>query len=401
VTLELASIGFTRIPIVLHTERPPDSRPSVTETYGFAGSQGVMLEGQLLRPAPHLLDVSTLFVFMHPATTLQLLPLPEALAARGYHVLCAASRYPKNDTTLIMEKVVLDLGSWVRWARDEAGYQRVVLVGWSGGGSLSLLYQAEAEDPTITATPAGDPVDIVGAALPPADAIIFIAAHLSRAQTLTEWLDPSVLDEANPDDRDHELDIYAENPAYAPPYPPEFGQRFRQAQRDRNRRITAWARTEIDRLTALGGGETERPFLVHRTMCDVRWLDPTVDPNDRRPGWCYLGDPRAANVGPVGLARFTSLRSWLSQWGLDTSRACSAGNAARIRATPVLQIENSADDAVPATHNPIVRAALATRDQEYIMISGATHYYQSQPAHLRKCLDAIEDWGRRHQVIAP
>ena len=35
-------------------------------------------------------------------------------------------------------------------------------------------------------------------------------------------------------------------------------------------------------------------------MCDVRWIDAAVDPNGRRPNWCYLGDPRTVNVGPVG-----------------------------------------------------------------------------------------------------
>src|SRR5881394_2698488 len=107
----------------------------------------------------------TLAVFMHPATTLQLLPVPRALAEAGVHVLCAGSRYAKNDTPLIMEKVIVDLGAYVRHAKEVWGYEKVVISGWSGGGSLSLLYQAQAEHPTITQTPAGDPADIKGAKL--------------------------------------------------------------------------------------------------------------------------------------------------------------------------------------------------------------------------------------------
>ena len=87
-------------------------------------------------------------------------------------------------------------------------------------------------------------------------------------------------------------------------------------------------------------------------MCDVRWLDPRIDPNGRRPGWCYLGDPRTANTSPPGLARYSSLRSWLSQWSYDLSNAKGPKNAARIRRTPVLQVENQADDAVPASQPP-------------------------------------------------
>ncbi|MBM9461769.1 alpha/beta hydrolase [Nocardioides sp. zg-536] len=394
---------FVRLPVVLHTE----SQPSVRETYGFTGGHGTVLEGQLLRPPGSTPSTTstpgarTVFVFMHPTSTLNLLPMPTALAARGHHVLCASSRYPKNDSALILEKVVLDLGSWVRWAKQDAGYERVVLVGWSGGGSLSLLYQAEALDPTITHTPAGDPVDVAGAGLVPADAIVFIAAHLSRAETLTEWMDPSVLDEADPSRRDPELDIYADDAVHTPPYSPDFVAAFRAAQRARNRRITDWALERLDALRNDPGPEQERPFLVHRTMCDVRWLDPAVDPNDRRPGWCYLGDPRTANVGPVGLARYTTLRSWLSQWSLEESRASGARNAARITGTPVLQIENSADDAVPATHNPTVAAALATEDATYEVIAGATHYYVDQPEHLARCLELIENWAEARGLIGP
>ncbi|MFF5260526.1 alpha/beta hydrolase family protein [Actinomadura viridis] len=384
--------GIRRVPVILHT----GERAAAAETYGFAGGQGTVLEGQLLRTAA---EASTLFVFMHPTSTLHLMPMPEALAARGHHVLCAASRYPKNDASLIMEKVLLDLGAWIRWARGPAGYRTVVLAGWSGGGSLSLYYQAEAEDPRVTHTPAGDPVDVAGAGLSPADAVVFIAAHLSRAETLTEWMDPSVIDESDPDRRDPELDIYAPSATHTPPFDAGFVQRFRAAQRARNERITTWAIGELDRLRAAGGAEVERPFIVHRTMCDVRWLDPAIDPNDRRPGWTYMGDPRTVNVGPVGLARFTTLRSWLSQWSLSHSRARGAANAARITRTPVLQIENSADDAVPATHNRVVRDALGTPDATYHLVRGATHYYKGQPEHLDECLDVIESWCRERGLL--
>lgn len=386
--------SFARIPVAL---KKPDTA-SFTETYGFTGSQGfVTVEGQLLRKADTGAD--TLFVFMHPTSTLHLLPMPIALAESGFHVLCAASRYPKNDSALVMEKVIVDLGVWVRWAREEQGYAKVVLVGWSGGGSLSLFYQAEAENPSITETPAGDPIDIRSANLLPADGVIFIAAHLSRAETLTEWLDPSVLDESDPDRRDPALDIYGETCPNSPPFSSDFISDFRAAQRARNARITAWCLDWLERLRRRGGAELERPFIVHRTMCDPRWIDPALDPNDRRPGWCYLGDPRAVNVGPVGLARFTTLRSWLSQWSYEFSNATSGRNAPRIRRTPVLQIENSADDAVPATHNPRIHQLLGTSDKEYERIDGATHYYLGQPELLSRCLAAVGDWSRRHGFL--
>src|SRR5262245_47617576 len=113
------------------------------EVYGFASAGGMVnLEG--IRFLPEGVPSKTLLVYMHPASTLQLLPMPRAMAEHGLHVLCAGSRYARNDTPLIMEKVILDLGAYVRHAKEVWGYEKVVIVGWSGGGSLSLLYQAEA-----------------------------------------------------------------------------------------------------------------------------------------------------------------------------------------------------------------------------------------------------------------
>ncbi|WP_417620683.1 alpha/beta hydrolase [Parasphingorhabdus sp.] len=392
---DMPNAEWTRTPLILSFA----DNPKFTETYGFAGNSGkVNLEGQLLR-APDS-QSKTVYVFMHPTSVLHLLPMPTALADAGLDILCAASRYPRNDTALIFEKVAIDLGKWIAYARRELGYEKVILVGWSGGGSLSLFYQAQAENPSITHTPAGDPIDLVQAGLQPADGVIFIAAHLSRAETLTEWLDPSVTDELDPDNRDLEFDIYSPDCPNQPPYSAEFIVRFREAQRARNRRITAWAESELARLDALNTPERERAFVVHRTMCDVRWLDPAVDPSDRRVNWTYMGEPMAVNVGPVGLARYTTLRSWLSQWSYDKSNAKGPMNAARIHKTPVLQIENTADEAVPSTHNPTIYEALATPDKEYIQLKGATHYYLEQPELLEQCISSVIDWSQRKQLLA-
>lgn len=370
---------------------------AMVETYGFSGSQGTInLEGQLLRPRTLS---KTVYLFMHPSSTLNLLPTPTGLADRGYHVMCCGSRFAKNDSALIMEKVAADLGAYIRHAREQLGYEKVVLVGWSGGGSLSLFYQAEAESPTVRMTPAGDAYDLTAADLPLADGLVFIAAHMGRSELISEWLDPSILDELRPDHRDRDLDIYSPDCPFRPPFSSDFIARFREAQLRRSKRITDFAFETLDMLRRKNDGERERAFVVHRTMCDVRWIDPTIDPNDRRPNWTYLGDPRVANSGPVGLARFNTLRSWLSQWS-SLSNAKGPENAARIQRTPVLQIENSADDAVPATHNPIIHAALATPNKSLYQVKGGTHYYAGQPELLAECIEAIVSWSRDHRLLA-
>jgi hypothetical protein len=256
----------------------------------------------------------TVILFSHPVGGGSFLPLVSALARAGRHVVYCNPRYRGNDTALILEKCLLDLGACVADLKQRFGYDKVVLGGWSGGGSLSLFYQDQAEHPTITATPAGDAVDVAGAKLQPADAVMLLAAHIGRSVTLTEWMDPSILDEDAPFARDPALNIYDPACPERPPYSAAFVERFREAQIARNRRITARVRATLAEIKAGATPDAERPFVVYGTMCDVRWTDPTQDPSERRPGTCYLGDPRIANDGPVGLARFTTLRSWLSQW---------------------------------------------------------------------------------------
>lgn len=102
-----------------------------------------------------------------------------------------------------------------------------------------MLYQQQAQRPTLTASPSGDGPDLAQLDLPAADAIMLLAAHISRHGTLTEWLDASIIDESDPSKRDPDLDLYDPNNPNQPPYSAQFLTRYRQAQIDRNRRITA------------------------------------------------------------------------------------------------------------------------------------------------------------------
>jgi pimeloyl-ACP methyl ester carboxylesterase len=386
-------MSFEVAPEWVHVQYSEASR--FTEVYGFAGSQG-MVNCEGVRFVPKGAPAKTLAVFMHPSSTLQLLPMPQALARAGVHVLCAGSRFAKNDTPLVMEKVALDLGAYLRHAKQAWGYDKVVLCGWSGGGSLALFYQAQAERPTVTQTPAGEAVDLKG--LLAADAMIFQAAHLSRARMLSEWIDPSVVDELDPDRRDLELDIYNPKCPNQPPYTAEFIARFRAAQLARMRRRTAWVKETLETLKRQGGDELERGFVTYRTMADLRFMDPAVDPNDRKPRTCYLGKPETANTGPVGIGRFSTLRSWLSQWSVDDSNADGPKCAASV-SVPLLAIENSADDAVPQPHVRMIHDAAASRDKAFRVVSGATHYYQGQPQLLNHAVDLCVGWLRERNLI--
>jgi pimeloyl-ACP methyl ester carboxylesterase len=231
--------------------------------------------------------------------------------------------------------------------------------------------------------------DLTAANLIPADAVTFIAAHTGRARILAEWIDPSVLDEANPDLRDPALDLYGAQ-APQPPYTAEFVAHFRAAQAARIARITETAQSMLSDLKARGTAEVERPFIVHRTMADPRFLDKTLEPNGRPPNTCYLGVPETVNSGPVGLARFTTLRAWLSQWS-PLSRADAPNTVGRIKA-PLLVLENAADDAVPPSHPHRVFAGATMADKTYATIPKGSHYYRDQPEQLAAAVTTVSSW---------
>jgi len=369
-------------------------RSAFKETYGGEIDR-IALQVHWLKPAR---PSKTVLVFMHPVGGQAYLPMINAFVKAGCHVLVADSRYRGTDSALIMEKVALDLGAVVREARERLGYERVVLAGWSGGGSLSLFYQAEAEDPSVTATPAGDGPDLTAAGLTPADAVLLLAAHRSRHETLTEWMDASILDESDPGRRARELDLYDPEAPNQPPYDRGFVAVYRQAQIARNRRITATVRQRLEDLRTRGRDRDEFAFVVHGTMADPRWLDPTLDPNDRKPGWCYLGDPRVVNMSPVGLARFCTLRSWLSQWSYDDAHADGLRSAARID-VPVLVISNSADDACTPDQAQSLFDAVKHDRKALHEVKGANHYYFGQPDKAQEAVRLCTAWLSANSLL--
>ncbi len=377
-----------RLPyLVLHNEQTP-----LKDVYGSTDGTVVV---ECMRIVPQGVTSKTAIVFSHPIGGGAFLPLVTALARAGHHVIYANTRYRGNDSALIMEKCVADLGACLRDARQRFGYEHLVLGGWSGGGSLALFYQDQAETPSLTRTPAGDAYDLTTLDLLPADGIMLLAAHVSRAATLTEWLDPSIMDESQPFRRHAELNIYDRSNPNQPPYDDAFVQRFRAGQRDRNHRITAWVRAELETLRSSDMPHAERAFCVHGTMADVRWTDPTQDPSDRRPYTCYLGDPALANDGPVGLARFCTLRSWMSQWSLEATHAHGEKNAARI-SCPVLVLNNTADLACTPSHAERLFQAVGHDRKEVHHIKGADHYYVERADLLPQAVAICSDWLARH-----
>ena len=314
--------------------------------------------------------------------------MPVGLARSGCHVLICSSRYTGgNDSSLMMEKCVKDLGKFILHARNQLGYKKVVLAGWSGGGSLSVFYQSQAS--ILPSMRVKDPISLVDVDLPAADALLCLAAHASRARILTECLDPSIFmfrRDVELDRSLQHLNLYGPD-SPSPPFSTAYLEEFRKAQVARSLRITKWAR---EKVSERNGGAC---FVLEGTMADPRWLDASVDPNDRdrEKPWCYLGDPETANDMPTGLARFSSAASWLSQFSFHDSNADALEHITNVT-VPVLVLENGADDGCPVEHPKSVFAKCVSSDKSYKTIKGAKHYYNGQPKKLEESCGYILKW---------
>ena len=328
-------------------------------------------------------------VLIHPTSNFMGHYAQEPLARRGVAAVGMATRYLGNDTALIMENCVLDVGAVVDYLKDVEGYRRVVLAGNSGGGGLVALYQSQATKPTITATPAGDPPDLTQASLPQANGLILLMAHPGRASTYTEWLDPAITDEHDPTRRDASLDLF--NPENGPPFSADFLDRYRAAQLARNRRITAWVRDRLDYAVKTGRSEyADLPFVVHGTCADPRFVDLSIDPSDREAGTLW-GEAIVANNLPAALGHFTSMRSWLSQWSFDDSE-CNAVRHLPSVTVPVLVVYGTADSAALPHHARESYDAAPAGRRKLVALAGATHYFAGQPGHLEQAADEIVSW---------
>ena len=337
---------------------------------------------------------ATALLFTHPAADFLQHYALGPLAGMGFAAIGVNTRYAGNESALLMENAALDLGAAVGYARQR--FEHVVLVGNSGGGALSCFYQRQAEAPSVTSTPAGDPPDLTRAGLAPADALILLNAHPGRAHALVDWLDPSVVDERDAFAVDTGLDMFdARN---GPPYAPEFVVRYRSAQLERNRRITSWVWARLAELEERGNQGTDLAFVVYRTAADLRFLDLSLDSSERAVG-TYWGDARAANYQAAGFGRFTTLRCWLSQWGIDTSQALADRNLAEC-GVPLLMIQGTADQGVFNSDVQRVYDAATMPDRQIQWLKGANHFFVGQPQLASEMYGRVADWLEEREMGA-
>jgi alpha-beta hydrolase superfamily lysophospholipase len=119
-------------------------------------------------------------------------------------------------------------------------------------------------------------------------------------------------------------------------------------------------------------------------------IDPSIEPSDRRPNWCYLGEPVKANYGLFGVGTVSTLRTWLSMWSLRTSQCIAAPHLARIT-LPSLVVHATADACVYDSDARRIFDAIGAADKtlEFIL---ADHYLLEPDGARDKAADLIAAW---------
>jgi pimeloyl-ACP methyl ester carboxylesterase len=330
----------------------------------------------------------TVLVFCHPSSNFVGHYALAPCAELGIDAVGAVTRYGGNDSPVILENCVADLGSVITHLRHHEGYQRIVLIGNSGGGGLAAFYQAEAESPTVRDAPGGGGSDLTRASLPPVDALVMLNAHSGRAALLQDWLDPAVVDEHDPFRRDPGLDLFERQDA---PLDRGWVRTYRVAQADRMARITEWVKGQAAELAAhYGDAVPDLPFRIHGTCADPRFVDTTLDPSDREPGTLW-GEPRSANLRPVTPGSFSTLRSWLSQWSVADTNGHGPACLARV-SVPVFVAYATADrGCFPSMATDLYDAARHPA-KELLAVRGAGHYFEGPSGLVTDTLTAIIKW---------
>lgn len=305
-------------------------------------------------------------------------------AARGYGFLGWNTRYRGAEDQFLLEHALIDIGVGMKWLRESAGVETVVVLGNSGGGSLMGAYQAEAIAPTLHETLKGEGRAALET-LPRGDLYISLNAHQGRPEVLTDWLDASVVDESDPVATDEALNPF--NPENGPPYSAGFIARYRAAQRARNQRITDWAKAELKRLN--DAGVPDRIFPLFRVWGDLRCMDGAIDPSERVTPLCYRGHPAVANKTP-SIGRANTLKTWLSMWSLETSKCQGKPHLAKFD-LPALVVQGMADTGVFPSDARLIHSFIGSADKTLELIPGQ-HYFEDSRAIRDRAIDVMDAW---------
>ena len=410
-----------RLPFAFSSLDPAVRREIVwLEATDTAGSSGI-----LYRPPKH--EPKTAVYLMHPRGEFTRHYVVPGLTGRGYAVFGHNSRYLNNDTDMVHERLLFDIAAGMRFLK-ERGYERIVLLGNSGGGSLLGFYQSQASRPSgerLASTPGGERIDLTAEVMPEGELYIAVAAHLGEGRFMLNVLDPAVVDEWDPTKTDDAWDMYNPANGYRPfpevsTYDKTWLAEYRRRQRERNARLDAIARSHLDDQTkareemraagfaALPDGDRGaitrrariwRYRIIYRTLANPAYLDPSIDPSKRPLGSIFSpGDPIIGNYGPGGLARTMTPRAWLSTWSGLSSQADLPDTISHVTIPTLVVYADGDCDIFPSEQQELMEKSGA-KDKTYIELPWADHYLHpvgeegAQLADPRdRLIDVIVPW---------
>lgn len=298
-----------------------------------------------------------------------------------------------NDLRLEHEIALLDVAAGMSHLRD-LGYERIVLLGNSGGAGLYTFYNQQSLTPRemrIARTPAGRPTNLGEVHMPIVDGLIMVSPHPGQGKLLMSGIDPSVMDEVDPMQTDASLDPFSSANGFDAErgcgrYAPEFVTRYRGAQEHRVARIDAHARALLQRkhearqrVKAGTATELDRRVAAHapifnvwRTDADLRSWDTTLDPSDRKTGSLWGKDPFVSNWGSVGFGRVVTPESWLSTWSGLSSNASLDKTLSSI-CQPTLLIEYTGDQCTFPADIRTIYDQIPSANKRHIRVRGNHH----------------------------
>jgi len=323
----------------------------------------------------------------------------------GFAAFAQNTRYLNNDSMMLHENLLIDLAAGIRFLREEREFERIVMLGNSGGGSLFAYYDAEAHKPKgsrVAAPPSGGPPDLNSFELPAADGFIVLAAHLGQGKVLMGSLDPAVVDEHDPFASDTALDMYDERNGFKSPpaesrYDREWLRMYRAAQRGRVARIDAIARRHIEearnaRAASRAEGFAAQPaeyrnyiqrrmmapriMLVYRTLANPNYHDLTLEPSERVLGSIFAARPDLFNYHAFGLGHVVTPEAWLSTWSGLSSNAYLERNLPRVT-VPTLVVGANADQDIFISDVRTEFELSGASDKRLEFIDGADHFMRA------------------------
>jgi pimeloyl-ACP methyl ester carboxylesterase len=374
--------SFDKLPASTTVENIPILAEDRGESHGVLYSRG---------------GEKTVVCMMHPRGDMSRHYAIPYLLEAGYAAFGQAGRWVNNDVGLIHEMLINDVAASMKELKRR-GYEKVVLLGNSGGGALYTFYQSQAVTPPpgrLTTTAAGDPYDLNKFEMPEADGIVQLATHLGQGVLMLGCIDPSVVREDKPLSLDPKLDMFNPDNGYREPdasssYSKDWLSEYRIAQRGRVQRLDAIARSFIDvqrhhqqemaneHFDSLSLKQKQfvwrRAFVgrfmeIHRTEANPAYCDLSIHKSERDYGSFFSPRPDIFNSIEAGFGKLHTPRAWLSTWSGLSSRAATLECIPKIK-QPTLVISYTSDNVVWIPDLEAIHAASGAADKQMHYVDG-------------------------------